>query len=102
MEKTFKVDHKRGETLDSFTFHGNVDAHAESCLRELPALVARQAVQIDFSAAGRINSMGIALLLRCFKGIREEKKAMITVSGLSPMHSTLFKMTGIFLMVTPA
>lgn len=102
METTFRVDHKRGETLDSFSFHGNVDALAETCLREIPALVGKPAVLVDFGKAGRINSMGIALLLRCFKSIRDEKKAEITVSGLSPMHTTLFKMTGIFLLVSQA
>ncbi|MBI1920590.1 MAG: STAS domain-containing protein [Geobacter sp.] len=102
MEKTFRVEHKRGDTLDSFTFHGNIDALAELCLRELPALVGRPAVTIDFSNAGRINSMGIALLLRCLKAIREEKKAEITLDGLNQMTSMLFKMTGVFLLATQA
>ena len=45
--------------------------------------------------------MGIALLLRCFKEIRQEKGAEILLEGLGPMHAMLFKMTGVFLLATP-
>ncbi|HBA88133.1 MAG TPA: hypothetical protein DCZ75_09170 [Geobacter sp.] len=85
---------------DYFVLLGTIDAHSESFLKGLPAQVRHPLVTFDFSKAGRINSMGIALLLRCFKDIRA--KAEIRLEGLSPMHSTLFKMTGVFLLASPA
>jgi hypothetical protein len=45
--------------------------------------------------------MGIALLLRCFKRIKEEKRAEIKLVGLNQMNTMLFKMTGIFLLAHP-
>ena len=79
---------------DRFCLEGTIDSHAEKLLKEIPAKVRHNLVRFDFSRAGRINSMGIALLLRCFKEIR--------VDGLTQMHNMLFKMTGVFLLATPA
>ena len=85
---------------DYFALEGTIDAHSEGLLKDIPGKVRTARVRFDFSKAGRINSMGIALLLRCFKEIRE--KAEIRLEGLSQMHSMLFKMTGVFLLATPA
>lgn len=100
METALKIERERRDTLDCFIFRGNIDAHAEASLKELPAQVDSPVVRFDFSEAGRINSMGIALLLRCLKNIKEEKKADISVSGLNPMNAMLFKMTGVFLLAS--
>lgn len=100
MESAFRLDITKGEATDSVKFYGNIDAQAETLLHGLPTMIAKPAVTMDFSNAGRINSMGIALLLRCLKAIREEKKAEITLSGLSQMTVMLFKMTGVFLLAT--
>jgi anti-anti-sigma regulatory factor len=86
---------------DFFELAGTIDAQSESFFRELPGKVRRSQVRFDFSQTGRINSMGIALLLRCFKEIRQEKQAEILLLGLSPTNSMLFKMTGVFLLATP-
>lgn len=102
MESAFRLDITKCESTDSVKFYGNIDAQAENLLHGLPAMIAKPAVTIDFSNAGRINSMGIALLLRCLKAIREERKAEITLSGLSQMTVMLFKMTGVFLLATQA
>ena len=86
---------------DYFALEGAIDAHSEAFFKKLPAQVRNTQVRFDFTRAGRINSMGIALLLRCFKEIRQAKQAEILLEGLSPMHTMLFKMTGVFLLATP-
>lgn len=86
---------------DLFSMEGTIDVQSERLLKEIPLKVSQGLVRFDFSRAGRINSMGIALLLRCFKEIRETKKAEIRLEGLSQMHTMLFKMTGVFLLATP-
>jgi anti-anti-sigma regulatory factor len=58
-------------------------------------------VRIDFAGVKRINSMGIALLLRSFKRIRDEKHAEIQLSNLNDVNTMLFRITGIFLLATP-
>ena len=86
---------------DYFALEGNIDAHCEPFFKDLPSRVRHPLVRFDFSGAGRINSMGIALLLRCFKEIRQQKQAEISLAGLNPMNTMLFKMTGVFLLATP-
>jgi len=89
------------ERFDYFALEGTIDAQSEGYFKDLPAKVRFSLVRFDFAKAGRINSMGIALLLRCFKDIREKNKAEILLEGLSPMHTMLFKMTGVFLLASP-
>lgn len=98
MDNSFRIISRSSESADYFSVFGNIDAFAEKQLQGLPATVGKQVVQFDFNEAGRINSMGIALLLRCFKKIREEKKAEIILRDLSTTNAMLFKMTGIFLL----
>jgi len=86
---------------DFFALVGTIDAQSEPFFKALPAKVRHSLVKFDFTRAGRINSMGIALLLRCFKEIRQGKQAEILLEGLSPMNTMLFKMTGVFLLATP-
>ena len=86
---------------DYFALEGTIDAQSETFFKALPAQVRHPQVRFDFARAGRINSMGIALLLRCFKEIRQAKQAEIVLEGLSPMNTMLFKMTGVFLLATP-
>ena len=101
MELQFRVTPGRTAGCDLFTLHGNIDAQAEYLLKGLPEQISHPVVRFDFGAAGRINSMGIALLLRCFKQIREQKKAEIELVALNPMNAILFKMTGVFLLAKP-
>jgi anti-anti-sigma regulatory factor len=101
MPSTFKVTPNSSNSFDYFTFHGNIDAQAETQLKELPLKVRRPVVKFDFSKTGRINSMGIALLLRCFKTIKEEKQADIRLVELNQTNSMLFKMTGVFFLANP-
>ena len=100
MNSSFRVISRSTESADYISVFGNIDASAEKQLQGLPEIVGKQLVQFDFNEAGRINSMGIALLLRCFKKIREEKNAEIILRDLSPTNTMLFKMTGIFLLAS--
>lgn len=101
MSTTFRIEPNDCGSFDYFALHGNIDVHAEAQLRQLPASVRHRLVKIDFSRTGRINSMGIAMLLRCLKAIREEKQADIRLLELNPTNTILFKMTGIFLLASP-
>ncbi len=98
MEQTFKVAYTQEPQRTSFLFHGNIDAHADRHLEDVVRQASSPTVQLDFSNVGRINSMGIALLLRTIKSLKSEKQAEVQISGLNQMNSMLFKMTGIFLM----
>lgn len=98
MEQTFRVDFRQEPQRDSFLFRGIIDAHADRQLEEVVRRASMQTVQLDFSGVGRINSMGIALLLRSIKSLKSEKQAEVQISGLNQINSMLFKMTGIFLM----
>lgn len=102
MDKIFTIMPKRTTSCDYFAFTGNIDAQAEALLKGLPAQVSRQVVKLDFTNAGRINSMGIALLLRCFKRIKEERQAEIRLVQVNNTNTMLFKMTGVFLLATAA
>ncbi len=101
MDNIMQLESSQEPEWDTFILKGNIDAQAETLLQSLPRKVQRQKVRFDFSQAGRINSMGIALLLRCFRNIKEEKDAEIMVSGLSSMNAMLFKMTGVYLLAKP-
>ncbi len=92
---------KSGDECDYFSVEGTVDVNSERFFKELPARVKNSRVRLDFAKAGRINSMGVALLLRCLKEIRDGKQAEVTLQGLAPMHTMLFRMTGVFLLATP-
>lgn len=98
METAFSIVASVTTDHDCFALHGTIDARAEGELRELPGKVRRPLVKLDFSGTGRINSMGIALLLRCLKTIKEEKSAEIRLIRPNPMNAMLFKMTGLLLL----
>lgn len=101
MERQSATPFDDAVSCDLFRMEGTIDAQSEVLLKEIPAKVSHNLVRFDFSRAGRINSLGIALLLRCFKEIRETKKAEIRLDGMTQMHTMLFKMTGVFLLATP-
>lgn len=98
METAFSIVSNGSGSHDHFAFHGNIDAQAEKLLKELPRQVRHPVVKFDFSRTGRINSMGIALLLRCLKTIKEEQNAEIRLIKPNQMNAMLFKMTGLLLL----
>lgn len=100
MDNSFRISVNNTSDNDYIEFHSNIDASAEQQLQKLPGMVKNKVVRFDFSKAGRINSMGIALLLRCFRLIREEKHAEIFLKDLNTTNAMLFKMTGVFLLAS--
>jgi len=93
------VDYEPG--IDIFFLAGIIDARAQKLLDELHLHVEASSVRFDFGAVQRINSMGIALLLRCFKQIRDQKHAQIRLSNVNEVNFMLFRITGIFLLAEP-
>lgn len=100
METDFRVVVTREGLTEIVQFYGIIDSRAENALRELVGMVNGPNVRCDFNKSGRINSMGIAFLLRFMKQIRDDKSASISIRGLSQVNMILFKMTGIFLLAT--
>lgn len=101
MDKGLKVDIIEGHDHVLFGLKGNIDANSESSLNEIVKKVNKSVAKFDFSNTERINSMGVALLLKCFKQLKEEKNVNIQIYGLNRMNAMLFKMTGIFLLASP-
>jgi anti-anti-sigma regulatory factor len=87
--------------IDIFFLAGIIDARAQKLLDELHFSVKAPRVRFDFGEVKRINSMGIALLLRCFKQIRDQKHAQIWLSNVNEVNFMLFRITGIFLLAEP-
>lgn len=100
MELEFKFETHKDSMGDNIRFYGNIDSHAEEHFNELFRQITGKRVVMDFSNTGRINSMGIAILLRSIKKIKAEKKAAITIAGENKTHGLLFKMTGIYMLAT--
>jgi anti-anti-sigma factor len=98
MANDFKMELRHGYDADFVNLSGTIDYDAGTYLEELSEQVNRPKIRVDFSEVGRINSMGIAFLLRCFKKLRDDKGAEISLTGLNSMHTMLFKMTGIFML----
>lgn len=102
MEQQFKIEIKKGNTSDTVHFHGNIDCHADTHFDDMIKSVSTKMLVFDFSSAGRINSMGISLLLRSIKSLKTEKGAEINIQGANQINTMLFKMTGIYLLAPEA
>jgi len=77
---------------------GAIDNQAASSFNELQKRVNGPSLVLDFSDVGRINSMGIALILRCLKQLVRENNFAVYIRGVNQINGMLFKMSGIFLM----
>jgi anti-anti-sigma regulatory factor len=77
---------------------GTIDNQAEPSFGELQKRIKGPSLVLDFSDVGRINSMGIALILRCLKHLTRERKLEVQIRGLNQINGMLFKMSGIYLM----
>ncbi len=97
-EETFRIDVKRVGDSEVMMFRGNIDTHAEPHFTNLFNRISTTKLTMDFSQTGRINSMGIAFLLRSIKKFKTEKNATVMVSGVNQINTMLFKMTGIFIL----
>jgi len=100
MDLEFKYEMQRDSMGDYIRFYGNIDSHSEKHFEELLREISGKRVVMDFSDTGRINSMGIAILLRSIKRIKSEKMADVAFFGENKTNAMLFKMTGIYMLAT--
>lgn len=78
-----------------FNLIGMVDVEAVAVLETLYDAVPEQhSVELDFSLVQRVNSMGLAQLLKLFE-YWQKRKINIHVSNTNRMIGVLFKMTGL-------
>lgn len=73
---------------------GDIDVSAGSVFDTIPTVPAEHKVILDFEAVGRVNSMGLAQLLRCLENWKKEGVETEAIN-LNRMVSMLFKMTGL-------
>jgi anti-anti-sigma factor len=101
MDLEFKFEINKDSVGDNVRFFGNIDSSSEPHFAELHRKITGRRVVMDFTNTGRINSMGIAALLRSIKSIKNDKRADVAISGLNKTNELLFKMTGIYMLATP-
>lgn len=78
----------------SFSLVGTIDVDSIAELETLYALPEGCAVELDFSLVQRVNSMGLAQLLKLFE-FWQKRSTQIHVSNTNRMIGVLFKMTGL-------
>jgi anti-anti-sigma regulatory factor len=100
MDPEFKYEIYKDSMGDYIRFYGNIDSHSEKHFEALLREISGKRVVMDFSDTGRINSMGIAILLRSLKSIKAEKLADVAFFGENKTNAILFKMTGIYMLAT--
>lgn len=98
MEQHFSYDLAKDAGQEVAFLSGTIDSQAEPSFGELQKQVSGPSLILDFSDVGRINSMGIALILRCLKHLTRERDLQVQIRGVNQINGMLFKMSGIFLM----
>lgn len=98
MASAYTITLAREADQEVVLLSGTIDMQAETGFEDVSSRVAGPSVIFDFSSVGRINSMGIALILRCFKRLGSERNTIVLVRGLNQINSMLFKMSGVFLL----
>lgn len=97
----FKYEIHKDSRGDNIRFYGNIDSHSEQYFDELFGRITEKRVVLDFSNTVRINSMGIAFLLRTIKSINVQKKSEVAITGENKTNAMLFKITGVYMLTTP-
>lgn len=101
MDPEFRYEIHKDSTGDTIRFYGNIDSHSEQYFKELIGCITGKRVVLDFNNTTRINSMGIAFLLRSIKTIKAGKPTEIAITGENKTNALLFKMTGIYMLAPP-
>jgi anti-anti-sigma regulatory factor len=101
MDPEFRYEIYKDSFGDNIRFYGNIDSHSEKYFEELYGRITGKRVVLDFSNTVRINSMGIAFLLRSIKSIKAEKRSEVAIIGENKTNALLFKMTGIYMLTIP-
>lgn len=78
----------------SFNLDGTIDIESISALETLYVLPEKCVAELDFSLVQRVNSMGLAQLLKLFEHW-QKRDIQIHVSNTNRMIGVLFKMTGL-------
>jgi len=86
-----------------FSLIGNIDVNAVQLLEPLYILPKNSRVELNFAQVERVNSMGLAQLLKLFEHWQKQDIS-ICVTHVNRMITVLFKMTGLtrFLSESPA
>lgn len=77
-----------------FTLIGNIDVNAIPVLETLYVLPPNAEAELDFALVQRVNSMGLAQLLKLFD-FWQKRNIGIRVTHVNRMIGVLFKMTGL-------
>jgi anti-anti-sigma factor len=101
MSAEFKYEIFKDRVGDNISFYGNIDSHTEPHFEELVQRITGKRVVMDFSNTVRINSMGVAILLRSIKNIKTEKNSEVAFIGENKTNALLFKITGLYTLTTP-
>jgi len=80
--------------IQRFSLTGNIDIDAIPILETLYVLPSECVVELDFALVQRVNSMGLAQLLKLFEHW-QKLSINIRVVNLNRMIDVLFKMTGL-------
>ncbi|MEC4747093.1 PhnD/SsuA/transferrin family substrate-binding protein [Methylomicrobium sp. Wu6] len=80
--------------LQKFTLIGTIDVDAITALETLYVLPPNAAAELDFALVQRVNSMGLAQLLKLFD-FWQKRDISIRVTHANRMIGVLFKMTGL-------
>ncbi len=81
--------------MSMYQFKGILSAESQDEFTKMvEASKAGPSIRLDFSKVDRINSMGIALLLKALKELKQNGKA-VEIAGANEMIKTSFKMMGI-------
>jgi ABC-type transporter Mla MlaB component/ABC-type phosphate/phosphonate transport system substrate-binding protein len=80
------------EVVQQFTLIGTIDVEAIDSLETLYILPANSIVELDFALVQRVNSMGLAQLLKLFEHWQKQE-ITISVTNVNRMIGVLFKMT---------
>lgn len=94
-ETTFHFLEETQDQCICYRFFGVLDAHSRQLIESLSqSSPGASKVVLDFAQLGRINSMGLALLLKLLTGWEKEGK-QIQIVNLNRMAAILFKITGL-------
>jgi anti-anti-sigma factor len=96
MNPEFNYEIHKDSMGENIFFYGNIDSYTEPHFEEIVRKISGRRVVMDFSNAVRINSMGIAILLRTIKHVKTEKKSEVIIVGENKTIALLFKITGLY------
>jgi anti-anti-sigma regulatory factor len=80
--------------VQHFSLLGNIDVNAVTILETLYVVPEQCAVTLDFAQLQRVNSMGLAQLLKLFQHW-QARRITISIINVNRMIGVLFKMTGL-------